>query len=275
MRRTTDSLRTDGRTNDRGVSEVLGFILVFAIILGSVTLLSMTGFQAMQDYQEGEQLRNAERAMEAFAENANDVMRYDGIDTRRGELSLQEGTVTTSDSGTKINITMTKDDSSQIVIPSGSHFSEYGNVTENTINIGAFTYTVDNDRIAYEGGGVVRGDESGSVFLKRPQLRCDNKTTETAVISLVTISADNQSIQSSGQVGFTISEVDNPGRTSNVYTDVDDVSIDVQGSPNERAWNRTLGHGNWERKDGIKGTCDFESDNGKVVVTLVEVDIEY
>jgi len=271
MRRTTDSLRPDGGINDRGVSEVIGFILVFAIILGSVTLLSMTGFQAMQDYQEGEQLRNAERAMEAFAENANDVMRYDGIDTRRGELALQEGTIRTSDRGTTLNITINKDGSSPIGIPKNdSDFSGYGN---DTVDLGEFTYTIDNDRIAYEGGGVVRGAESGSVFLKRPQLRCDNKTTETAVISLVTISADNQSIQSSGQVGFTISEVDNPGRTSNVYTDVDDVSIDVQGSPNERAWNRTLGHGDWERKDGTQGTCNL--DDGKVVVTLVEVDIEY
>ncbi|MGM0388343.1 MAG: type IV pilus modification PilV family protein [Natrinema limicola] len=269
MRRRTNPRGPKGQTDDRGVSEVLGFILVFAIILGSVTLLSMTGFQAMQDYQEGEQLRNAERAMEAFAENANDVMRYDGIDTRRGELSLQEGTVRTSDGGTKLNITIQKTGGSTVDIPE-DEFSSYG--TGGAVNIGEFTYIVDDDRIAYEGGGVVRGDDSGSVFLKQPQLRC-NTDDEMAVISLVTISADNQSIQSSGQVGFTISEVDNPGRTSNVYTDVDDVSIDVQDSPNEHAWNRTLGHGDWERKDGTKGKCNL--DDGKVVVTLVEVNIEY
>jgi len=269
MRRTTDSLRPDGGTNDRGVSEVIGFILVFAIILGSVTLLSMTGFQAMQDYQEGEQLRNAERAMEAFADNANDIMRYEGIDTRRGELSLQEGTVKTSGRGAKIKITMTRDDGSHTVIPSGGHFPEYGNVTENTMNIGEFTYTVDNDRIAYEGGGVVRGDESGSVFLNQPQLRCDTDTTgDTAIISLVAISADNQSIQSSGQIGFTVSE---ENRDSRVYTDVKDVSIKVDAdSPNSDAWNSTLD--DWS--GGNNGTCDLGSD-GQVVITLVDVDIEY
>ena len=267
MRRTTDSLRTDGRTNDRGVSEVLGFILVFAIILGSVTLLSMTGFQAMQNYQEGEQLRNAERAMEAFAENANDVMRYDGIDTRRGELSLQEGTVRTSGSGTELNITIEKTGST-VDIPE-DEFSSYG--TGDTVNIGEFTYTVDNDRIAYEGGGVVRGDDSGSVFLKRPQLRCD---AETAVISLVTISADDRSIQSSGQVGFTVSE---ENRTSRVYTEVNKISIDVDSdSQNPDAWNSTLEDWDNDPNDGdAKCEVGTASDPGKVVVTLVEVDIKY
>jgi hypothetical protein len=79
------------RRDDRAVSEVLSFVLVFGIILASVAVLSMTGFQAMQDSQRGEQLRNGERAMEALADNVNDVLRYDGIDQRRSELTLREG----------------------------------------------------------------------------------------------------------------------------------------------------------------------------------------
>nr|WP_309545795.1 hypothetical protein [Natrinema limicola] len=199
--------------------------------------------------------------MEAFAENANDVMRYDGIDTRRGELSLQEGTVRTSDGGTKLNITIEKTGST-VDIPE-DEFSSYG--TGDTVNIGEFTYIVDDDRIAYEGGGVVRGDDSGSVFLKRPQVRCDD---ETAVISLVTISADDRSIQSSGQVGFTISEVN---RTSKAYSGVAEVSIDVDpNSQNSDAWNSTLD--DWS--GGNDGTCSLGG-GGQVVVTLTEVDIEY
>jgi len=272
MRRTTDSLRPDGETNDRGVSEVLGFILVFAIILGSVTLLSITGFQAMQDYQEGEQLRNAERAIEAFAENANDVMRYDGIDTRRGELALQEGTIRTSKSKSEINMTITRAGYPEVVIPSEDDFSEYGNTTEETLDLGKFEYTVNNNRIVYEGGGVIRGDESGSVFLKQPQIRCD-ETGKTAVISLVTISADDRSIQSSGQVGFTVSERE---RVSRVYTDVTDVSIDVKtnpNAPNSDAWTSTLE--DWDNDGDAKCVVGTASDPGQVVVTLVEVDIEY
>jgi len=264
MRRPIESRLSGKRSDDRGVSEVIGFILVFAIIITSVTLLSMTGFQAMRDYQEGEQLRNAQRAIEAFAENANDVMRYDAIDTRQGELSLHEGTIRTSSGGTVVNITANDGDQIEVLKDLDGD--------DNTVNLGEFIYTVDNDRIAYEGGGVVRGAESGSVFLKQPQLRCDT-SDETAVISLVAIAADNSSIQSSGQVGFTVSEEE---RASKVYTDVNDVSVDIEpGSENERAWNRTLGRGDWERTDDIKGTCDFTPDSGEVVVTLTKVDIEY
>ena len=265
MRRPIESRLSGKRSDDRGVSEVIGFILVFAIIITSVTLLSMTGFQAMQDYQEGEQLRNAQRAIEAFAENINDIMRYDAIDTRQGELSLQEGTIRTGSGGTVVNITVNK---------SGGG----GNPTNvPSENLGEFIYTVDNDRIAYEGGGVVRGAESGSVFLKQPQLRCDT-SDETAVISLVAITADNNSIQSSGQVGFTVSE-DEDERFSEVYTNVKNVSVDIESPRNGRAWNRTLGRGDWENGEDTKGTCSFDSDSdsdtGQVVVTLTKVDIEY
>jgi len=54
MRRKHPKTATRRRDHDRAVSDVLAFILVFAIILSSVALLSMTGFQAMEDYQEGE-----------------------------------------------------------------------------------------------------------------------------------------------------------------------------------------------------------------------------
>jgi len=249
MRRPVEPRLSGKRSDDRGVSEVIGFILVFAIIITSVTLLSMTGFQAMRDYQDGEQLRNAERAIEAFAENANDVMRYDSIDTRQGELSLQEGTVTTSSTGT--NLTINIDGKKR---PVGE--------------LGTFTYTVDNDRIVYEGGGVIRGDDSGSVFLSQPQLQCND---ETAVISLVRID-DGRSIQSSGQVGFTISE---KKWNSTLYSGKDNVAIEVNSdSPTSDAWNSTLESWDGEPTDNNK-KCELGSGSGQVVVTIVDVEIQH
>ncbi|SEV97238.1 DUF7289 family protein [Natrinema salifodinae] len=267
MRRSRPWKTTRARSDDRAVSDVLAFILVFAIILGSVALLSTTGFQAMNDYQEGEQLRNAERAMEALAVNFNDVIRYNGVEQRYGELSLRDGTVSTGDTGTELNITITDSGTSETIGITDDRFTGYGD--ETTADLGEFTYTTNGNRIAYEGGGLARGDESESwsTALKRPQIRCGD---DVAVISLVTISADDRSIQSSGGLGVTMT-VEN--RSSKVYTGADDVSITVENSTYEDAWNATLESGTWG--SDTPGTCEFEHDSGRVVVTLVDADLEY
>ncbi|MFB1062995.1 hypothetical protein [Natrinema sp. H-ect4] len=264
MRRTHPKTLIKRRDHDRAVSDVLAFILVFAIILSSVALLSMTGFQAMEDYQEGEQLKNAERAMDALAVNFNDVVRYDGIEQRYGELSLREGTVSTGDSGTKLNISISGRD--PIGTDSGE-FVGYGDGT--TADLGEFSYTTNGNRIAYEGSGLVRGDESESwsTVLKRPQFRCGD---DIAIISLVTISADDRSIQSSGGLGLTMSVED---RSSKVYTGEDNVSITVVDSAYEDAWNSTLESGGWG--DTAPRTCEFDGGSGRVVVTIIDANLEY
>lgn len=264
MRRSHPKTATRRRDHDRAVSDVLAFILVFAIILSSVALLSMTGFQAMEDYQEGEQLRNAERAMDALAVNFNDVLRYDGVEQRYGELSLREGTVSTGDTGTKLNINV----SGKPIENTSNEFAGYGSGA--TVDLGEFTYTTpDGNRITYEGGSLVRGDESESwsTVLKRPQLRCGD---DVAIISLVTISADDRSIQSSGGLGLTMSVED---RSSRVYTGEDNVSITVVDSAYEDAWNSTLESGGWG--DTAPQTCEFDGGSGRVVVTIIDADLEY
>ena len=239
---------------DRGVSEVVAFILVFAMILGSVGLLYSTAFGAMTDYQETEQQINAERAMEALADNFNDVIRDNGVNQRSGELSLREGTVSTSGSGTTLDITVNK--------TSGADDSV-------TADLGEFTYRSDDRRIAYEGGGLVSAGDDGdwSLVRERPQLKCGN---DAAVISLVTISSDDRSVSSSSGLEFTMEVED---RTSTVYTDVDDVSVSVNETDYDDAWTDVLSE--WDDSTATKGTCDFDDDDGRVVVTLVDVNVTY
>ncbi|QSW98096.1 DUF7289 family protein [Haloterrigena alkaliphila] len=239
---------------DRGVSEVVAFVLVFAMILGSVGILYSTAFGAMSDYQETEQQINAERAMEALADNFNDVIRDNGVNQRSGELSLREGTVSTSGSGTTLDITVNK--------TSGPDDSV-------TADLGEFTYRSDDRRIAYEGGGLVSAGDDGdwSLVRKRPQLKCGD---DTAVISLVTISSDDRSISSSSGLEFTMEVED---RSSTVYTGVDDVSVSVNETDYDDAWTDILSE--WDDSTDTKGTCDFDDDDGRVVVTLVDVDVHY
>ncbi|WP_049923767.1 DUF7289 family protein [Halopiger djelfimassiliensis] len=249
MRRTESRSGAGEKWDDRAVSDVIAFILVFAIILSSVAVLSMTGFQAMEDYQETEQLRNAERAMTALSESFNDVIRYDGIEERKGELALREGTVTTGNSGTKLNVSV---DGEPIGTKDG--FSHLGN---DAVDLGEFRYESGSDTIAYDGGAVLRESETGSVVLKDPHLKYSEET-DTAMISLVKVDAVNRSIQSSSQLGFEITVTD---RTSVVYTDAD-VAITLEDGP--EAWERIVEREGWD-----SGHDDVD----RVVITVVTVDV--
>lgn len=257
-----------GRVDDRGVSEVVAFILVFAIILGSVGLLYSTAFGAMTDYQETEQERNAVRAMDALADNFNELLRSNGVNERSGELSLREGTVSTGGGGTKVNVTIGKGGNETLGIGDDDRFAGYGDGV--TAELGEFAYSSNDAEVAYEGGGLVRGAESGSVVLRHPQLRCD-PARKTAVISLAAISTDEWSISSSSGQEFTMSV---RNRDSAVYTGVDNVTVSVDDdTAYEGAWKDVLSEDrNWSGDD-LAGTCgDFDGD-GRVVVTIVEVGI--
>lgn len=249
------------RGDDRAVSEVLGFVLVFGIIIGSVGLLAFVGFEAMTEYQEGEQLRNAERGMVALADNFNDVLRSDGIDERAGELALREGTITTGSGGAVLNVTVETSDGTVYPLESGN------------VSLGTFQYAAGGreDTIAYEGGGVFRGDSSGNVTISEPAVRCD-EDSGAVIVSLVAIEADNQSLASSNVQEFTAVKQRYESRT--VVTDVEEVKLEfVEPSPYQNGWERSLTNDGWD-DDGDVFTCNGD-DIDRVSVHVVVIDVEY
>ncbi|ELY42157.1 DUF7289 family protein [Natronorubrum tibetense] len=263
-----DGSSPNTRFDDRGVSEVVAFVLVFGMILVSVGLLYTVGFQAMHDYQENEQLKNAERAMDALSDNFNDVLRYSGVDQRYGEISMREGTVTTSGDGTTLNITIDDD-------PVVDQLDEY-NPDNDLINLGEFRYHDGGESVAYEGGGLVRADETGSAVLKQPRITCNGNEEDdgTAIISLVSITGGDHSIRSSEGLGVTMS-VDERYSTVIDVDDGDAISIEANSADGQydTAWESALKSNGWEWDDDEdEGTCDGID---RLVVTIVETEIAF
>ncbi|MFC4249336.1 hypothetical protein ACFOZ7_20795 [Natribaculum luteum] len=242
------------RGDDRAVSEVVAFVLVFGIIIGSVALLSVVGFQSMEEYKEGEQLRNADRAMSAIADNFNDVLRDDGIEERAGELALREGTIRTGSDGATWEVTVLEDGNPTPLLEEDGAF-------------GTFEYVYGDDAIAYEGGGVFRRDSSGNVEISEPPLRCSD---DAAVVSLVAIDADDRSLQSSETQQFTVVQNRSHEDTVNETFIGDDltVKLEVDGSQYQNGWDDVLNGGNWDND----GECE---DVERVSVHVVVVDVEY
>ncbi|GAB3018305.1 DUF7289 family protein [Natronobiforma cellulositropha] len=238
---------SSGRT-DRGVSEVIAFILVFAIIIGSVGILYTVGFQSMGDYQEGEQLRNAERAMSALSENFNDVVRHGAIEERSGELALRDGRVAVDENGTTLEISV-----------NGS--------LEHTVETGSITYQRGSSVIAMEAGGVFRGvdgEPTQSAVIERPHLVC-SPDRETALISVLEIDSEAEARSIAGAGGVELSVVQTDVQTAR-YTDAGEVNITVSDSAFETGWEaHVLERNGWE--DGV---CEVDT----VTVRIVTVDVE-
>lgn len=78
---------------DRGVSEVLGFILVFGLVLGTISIVYVGGFSGLQDARDHEQNTNAERAFDVLATNIEEIARGDAP-TRATEIKLSDATLT-------------------------------------------------------------------------------------------------------------------------------------------------------------------------------------
>ncbi|MFP8953617.1 hypothetical protein ACLI4Z_11665 [Natrialbaceae archaeon A-arb3/5] len=262
MTRDTSPNTTTSPMDDRGISEVLSFILVFSMLLVSVGVVGLVGFQSIGDYQDVEQLGNAERAMDAFADNANDVVRYDGVTRRSGDLALRGGTVSPGDSGSEVNNLTVYNSTSDPVWNWSDEYDE---------NIGAFTYETDSETIAYEGGGVFRSsDDGGSAVTTDPMLTCRENT---ALVSLVKInSSDDRSIQSPDGVEFDVRESEN-ATTREYFNDTENVTIDVDGEHAD-GWEMYFENTNdpWEpdpNSDGWK--CEVD----RVSIDIVEVEIGY
>ena len=75
--------------DERGVSDVVGFVLVFALVTATVGVVYTTGIQGLTGSRDVERVNNAERAFDVFANNVDDVIRR-GAPSRATEVKLAD-----------------------------------------------------------------------------------------------------------------------------------------------------------------------------------------
>lgn len=74
--------------DERAVSEVLSYTLVFTLIISSVAVVSVAGLGGIQDARDAEQMENSERAYEVLADNMEDIT-LRGAPNRATEIRLE------------------------------------------------------------------------------------------------------------------------------------------------------------------------------------------
>lgn len=245
--------------DDRGVSETISFVLVFALIIGTVGSVYALGYGGLQEVRDAERVNNAERAFDVLAANMEDIVRR-GAPSRGTEIQLAEASLGPGEP-TYINVSGTD----------GTTSFTTGNTT-----IEPVVYEAENTQIRYVAGAVIRVQTNGVSMLREPLMVL---SADNVVIPLVQLNVEEQTVGGSQTVlvraesqlrRVLVSENDGS------YT----VTVNVT-SPANDAWYRYLEDQGMSCSivDPTPGpervTCEFSNvERVHVVWHLIEVQIE-
>lgn len=172
------------RRHERGVSEVISYVLVFSLITVSLATVSVVGIDTLQNTREAEQVENTERAFDVLAENIQDIHARDAPG-RSTEIKLYQAQLGLGDP-----MTMTVE------------VLNVGVDTSYSTDISPIVYTSQNGRtkLFYSAGMLLRTDGNNAVRHGTPPMlfREDTEPAEpvrTVVIPFIqTRSSTSQSI---------------------------------------------------------------------------------
>ncbi|MFB6156542.1 MAG: hypothetical protein ABEJ34_01705 [Haloferacaceae archaeon] len=238
----------------RGVSDVIGFVLVFSLIVGSISVMTVVGLDGLQDARDSARVENAELAFDVLANNIEDSQRR-GAPGRATEIRLGGGGLTVGEE-TVIRVTVG------------------GTTTSRTIE--PIVYEFEGTHIVYESTAVLRQESGGAVFVREPSfvLPAASTPNRTAIPLVATDVPD-------GRIGGrTTVLVRTTAISRSVINDTDDATVTLEIETTEAraaAWDRYLE----ERLPGSACsygggetvTCTFDTD--RIVVSSTRIDVTY
>lgn len=212
---------------NRGVSDVIGYVMTFSVLIASVGLVTSVGFEQLEEMRTNEQLSNAERAFRLMERNLDQIQQSQAP-VRASEIDLHAGSITTNTTGADAVVTIQRS-------------SEPTNPVTRTIDLNDIRYEVNDRVVAYESGSVFYSDEnSNDVLEDGPEMIC---TDDTAVLSFVTLQSETEGqYLTGGTVGITARLNDTDlvypmNRTgSDSVGDSESVRVEFQSRYDE-AWN--------------------------------------
>ncbi|GAA0272970.1 DUF7289 family protein [Halobacterium noricense] len=133
------SVRVDGFSDRRAVSDTLGFVLIFGIIVSTTAVVYVGGFDALTGARDAQQFSNTERAFDILDSNVDDLA-VRGAPSRATEVLLSDGALgfgepvtfnVSTDGGASYQATTRPvvyraDDGDRLVYSNGALFRQYG-----------------------------------------------------------------------------------------------------------------------------------------------------
>lgn len=209
---------------DRGVSETVGYVIVVALILGTVTAVFVVGTTGLQSQGESERLATAERGARVLAADLHDVA-YDGAPRRSTRIQLSGGQLRF---GPPVTIELAVENNDSGAPPNRT----------DTETIRPVVYQVTSGAsVVYSAGAVFRARNGRSRMRRQPEWTF---TDDRVAITLVntTVVGPDQSVAGQG-TGVVRSRLRNRTLLVNDSGGYDRLWINVT-SPRAPSWNRSL-----------------------------------
>ena len=162
---------------DWAVSETVGFIIIFGIMMSGIALVTLYGYPALLDAQENANIRNMERNMISLQSDVN-ALTYKSVPYKETTMQVSGG-VLTNDSII-----------SNFMISEGNGNPLITYPVPSKQGTGALNFTSDQGdiSIALQNGAVVKWQAGGSVMLSEPRWFIDTTGgTRTMVITLIQV----------------------------------------------------------------------------------------
>lgn len=247
--------------DDRGVSETLGFIFVFALILSTVGLTFAVGYGNLRDARDVERINNAERAFDVFADNVDDVIRQ-GAPSRATELKLANAQLRLGDP-VRVNVSVTRG----------------GTTGQSTATFQPVVYSDGEGRqIIYANGAVFRTGTSGSaVAVRRSGILLSDEGVVIPMVQTRLVSSSPSSVGGTTTVLVRtelVSEDErlfSPMNASSVPADSVNVSVNTATPERAAAWQSELGRHPDVDACGTSGTtawCRIDDADGQDVPSV-------
>ena len=246
-----------GSSDDRrGLSPVVGIVLLFGLVLFGATLVALGGMSLIDTMQTESSLDRAETSMQQVGTDLSELASSPG--DRQTELTLgdfQEGQASVADDGEmifKINPGRTA---------AGS--------CEARMDIGTLEYERDGSTVGFQAGGVWRSDGGSPTMISQPDLTISKQTQGGRTVRSINFPAtnvdpDNSSLSGStveAQQNRSISEQRRAKMQRDLFGCLDDtdrvwsIEIRIEGNQYADAWYRYL-----EEQVGAAGTVRWDGD---------------
>lgn len=204
--------------DSRAQSELLGFLLIFVVVILTIALViatGVTGFNNAQDYQ---RTTNAEGAFTVLASNIGDVTQM-GAPSRATEIGIAEASLSVEEEQSSIDIAL-----------DGESLNLEGNAATGSIVYDSGSGTT----ITYRSAALIREDSGSSVMFREPDFVM---TEDEVVLPMVRLSSDGTS-EVGGTSDVSVRTVDNGTDVLADNRPVSDNVTIVFETPHVDAWIR-------------------------------------
>jgi len=237
--------------DQRSVSEVIGYVLVFGLVLTSVGLVTFSGLGSLEDARDSEQANNAERAFDVIADNMASI--HDrNAPSRSTEVDLPDSELYM---GTEVRMTVEAD----------------GQTLADRRFEPIELRLSDQRRLVYEGGAVFRENADGGVVLRDAPILYNNDRVHIPIIQTY-----SPAPQSAGSTTVLVrgKATEREALASDTTSSYDNLTVEVQSSRYD-LWARTLSDQGFTcttDESAVRVSCRVE-DPERVYVTAQRIEV--